>query len=933
MALVQPKIIGPLSELSSAIHVTGQLLGSTVTVFNLDKKLLASGIATSGDQYFDLISGEVLSSKDKLVAVQEFGGEVSDFEENMAMGIQPGPKNSGELGLLIINTPLFKCGRFISVSGLIPGISVEVFQNGSNIGTGVAQENEAVIKLDSELTLFNVSIRQVANLSTGLIRGPFKTEKVEIYPTLGKHRLPFPKINEPIRECDLSILATQIINGTIVTIHKMNSNSDLIYECASNQYWLNLDKELEEGDEITIKQDLDNQCELFGDWSDPIKVGPIGIVDPPIILEPVCKGQSIIKLINLRPGSNISIIANDEVYHGTNPNNSTETEFKIPPVISPNIEAKQELCGIFSENSKKIIVNEHNEEIQGVNLISPLYTCASTVSVKNIHPGSILQVFRKDTEGNEYPISGQEYINSIQASISVAPLLKKGWEVFIVQWACNGKRTDSNVERVINSVSLLPPIILNNVIEGDTQIQVRGVLNGAKADIYIVRHGFSMFWAGSKIGDGLYNFIYISPIFPILSGDTILVSQTMCNEISGINDGVVVKSKLSYGPRPFYIIGHNTNSIEMVTDVLNAGANAIEPDININDSKELCISHGKGDSDAPLLSNFLDDLHNVAFENPNLSLVIFDCKSDSANPDNGLKLLTEIRNRLTYDTGINIIISVAEFKDVSIFDKIKYIIGPREGLMIDYENDPIAVSNHFQSIGVSNYAFGNGVTGLEIDLPIFGKTGPNVKKSLEQSCSFKAATNLNKFNYAWTINGLNTGGSELIQEFIHIGIDGLIVDGEDRVTGLSYSLLPNIINLKNIVLANSSIIRIAHRIDDHMRPENYAYGLTIQTKDKRYAGTDTNITFKLNGTLGAASYIFNSNLDSRMERNHLDYITIQSDDLGTLNSISISHDNQGLGPKWYLDYIIVESYKYGVRKTAKFDKWIDDSGVFTENLI
>lgn len=580
---------------------------------------------------------------------------------------------------------------------------------------------------------------------------------------------------------------------------------------------------------------------------------------------------------------------------------------------------------------------DFHDDIKSVNLINPLYTCASTVSIKNIHPGSILQVFRKDIEGHEYPISGQEYINSIQATITVSPLLQKGWKVFVVQWACNGKRTDSNVERVINSVSLLPPIILDNVVDGDTQIQVRGVLNGAKADIYIVRHGFSMFWAGSKTGDGLYNFIYITitPNFPILSGDTILVSQTLCNEMSGINNGVVVKSKLGYGPRPFYIIGHNTNSIEMVSDVINAGANAIEPDININDSGELCISHGKGGSDAPLLSDFLDHLHNIA--DLSLSLVIFDCKSDSANPDNGLKLLTEIRNRLTYDTGINIIISVGTREDGSIFDKIKYIVGPREGFMIDGENEPIKVSNYFQSIGVSNHAFGNGITGLEI-------LGPKVRPSLEHSCSFKAATNLNKFNYAWTINGFNTGGSELIQEYIHIGIDGLIVDGEDRVTGISYSLLPNIINLKNIVLSNNRIIRIANIVDDPMKPENFAYGLTIHTGDNSGAGTDSNIKFQINGTLGNTSYIFNSRLPYRMERDGFDinslqssdglnYITIPSDDLGTLISISVSHDTQGWGSDWYLDYIIVESFKYGVRKTAKFDKWIDDSSVFTENLI
>jgi hypothetical protein len=46
-------------------------------------------------------------------------------------------------------------------------------------------------------------------------------------------------------------------------------------------------------------------------------------------------------------------------------------------------------------------------------------------------------------------------------------------------------------------------------------------------------------------------------------------------------------------PRPFYIVGHNPNTIADVHAALDAGANAIEPDVNVYDDHEdqLCISH------------------------------------------------------------------------------------------------------------------------------------------------------------------------------------------------------------------------------------------------------------------------------------------------------------------------------------------------------
>ena len=69
----------------------------------------------------------------------------------------------------------------------------------------------------------------------------------------------------------------------------------------------------------------------------------------------------------------------------------------------------------------------------------------------------------------------------------------------------------------------------------------------------------------------------------------------------------VVTPPPPFGPRPFYIVGHNTNTMTQVRAALDAGANALEPDINVYSARpgDLCISHGEGSSSAPTLVDFL----------------------------------------------------------------------------------------------------------------------------------------------------------------------------------------------------------------------------------------------------------------------------------------------------------------------------------------
>ena len=395
--------------------------------------------------------------------------------------------------------------------------------------------------------------------------------------------------------------------------------------------------------------------------------------------------------------------------------------------------------------------------------------------------------------------------------------------------------------------------------------------------------------------------------------------------------------RLGPAPRPFYVIGHNPNTIDDVNAALDAGANAIEPDVNIHGDGHLCISEVTvagtkflGSGGAPSLEDFLDDLHSVAFRRPQLALVVFDVKPQAARPEYGPTILNEIRTRLTHDTNVNVIISVADLPHAHLFDDIKSSLGPREGLAVDSENDPVRVSG-WAFGDVANQCYGNGIA----DVFRGSTAAPHIRPSIEKACALRAGLGRIKFIYTWSI-GIEDPWD--MEEYVRIGADGIIAG--DRPAAFDR---PSVRMLRDVIDQGKfqTMIRLATREDNPFTPSNFAYALTVHTDSRHNAGTDANITFTLTGSFGSSSKTVDTSLigsifggtPGRME-NGLDYVTLPSTDLGDLISITVRRDDQGNAPEWYLNWIRVESFRYGgVSKQANFERWIDTTSPFTQPLV
>jgi hypothetical protein len=183
---------------------------------------------------------------------------------------------------------------------------------------------------------------------------------------------------------------------------------------------------------------------------------------------------------------------------------------------------------------------------------------------------------------------------------------------------------------------------------------------------------------------------------------TLANSAQMSGSVS-VRDLMTLLGPASFGRRPFYVIGHNTNRISEVKEAENAGANVVEPDVNTWYGRpyELRVCHEQDDRALlhPLLVPFLQDLRQVALANPQLALVMFDSKLGI--PADGQELLNAIHTHLTPGLDLNVIVSVANLDQASFFDSIYGQLTPREGMMIDEENQPLEVSDYFTKRGVT----------------------------------------------------------------------------------------------------------------------------------------------------------------------------------------------------------------------------------------
>src|SRR6266851_4872590 len=365
-------------------------------------------------------------------------------------------------------------------------------------------------------------------------------------------------------------------------------------------------------------------------------------------------------------------------------------------------------------------------------------------------------------------------------------------------------------------------------------------------------------------------------------------------------------------PRPFYIFAHNPNTVHDAEVALQAGANALEPDITVAEPDTANPSCGTGvlvdwDSSSPNRDGLCSDtrfvdwlkgVHNLATQYPGLALIAFDIKSRAATAAHGVEIRDAVRTYLNTDgVNINVIFSVGTQSDGGVFDNILGTLLPREGVQIDAEDDPGAVVNFFFARNYfDNIAYGDG-TAFQ---------GPNLPRAIDRAAFLRASAGYPKaVTYVYTLNHVTS-----MHSFIYSGVDGIIPDA----FGVQASGDPSYITTLRNVVNEHPEIRVATRDDNPFVPALQSYGLETLTDSDLFSGTDANLTFTLLGCRGSATItvdtgeVLNPIYDSgRMRDGNRDWMAIPSMNLGKLTSVTIFNDGSGDAPGWDFDYIRVSS--------------------------
>jgi hypothetical protein len=352
--------------------------------------------------------------------------------------------------------------------------------------------------------------------------------------------------------------------------------------------------------------------------------------------------------------------------------------------------------------------------------------------------------------------------------------------------------------------------------------------------------------------------------------------------------------------RPFFIIGHNPNTAAEARDFLDAGANALEPDIQFDpdgpDTYYVSENHpfpGSHSHDPEhSLRAYLAGLREYLTppqNRPRLALIAFDVKNAPKNGDSGAfdvnAFLAHVAEHLTSHpeaAGVAVLVTVPS-QDRSSFLARWTGAAKRVGIGIDAEDDPKIVKKRLGKFS-GKYTYGNGVSIL---------SDPDLYYWVSEAKGMQASTGGRdcRLVYPWVLSD----ESEM-RDYLDLRVDGAIV-GLDAVAALR-GILSDPRYADAFALA-------AQGADPFADPQPPAYGLTVRTANVAEAGTDSPISFRLSGDGGSLTSVLQGSYEGMLERSSVNRVTLEGLDLGPLRSITLSSLSGGPFSGWLPDKIEV----------------------------
>jgi outer membrane protein assembly factor BamB len=523
MALLAPRVDGPLSECSSSVRVEGQITGATVELHMTGHAgVIGGGVATWSDQTFPLNGGLNLTAGSTVQALQRQGVTVSALGPGITVQKKP-----PVIGPVVFQSHLYVCGTCVWLTGAVPGAKVDVDVLGVPRGSGIAADGNARLGLAPAIGgADTLTARQTACGTAGVLTtGP----KPDPTPGTNERQLPAPTLPGPLKACDPAVLVTNVFEGATVTIHRTGGAMQSACFDATG-LWFILSTPLVLGEKVTASQAFP-ACKITGASSTPpLTVQPTVPVPPPTVIKPLCAGQTSVTLTDLQPGAEVEIFqAGVSLGLAQAPGEAT-FDFPTPPLVAGSmVTATQTLCTHSSVQSNAVPVDPAPAHMPQPVVPGPLFQCAAVVRVTNLHVGARVYVF-STLLGAEIG-DAQAFASTVD--VAVAPLLMTGDHIFAVQIGCGHTSIKSAPPvPVKHAPALTVPAVAAPLTDCMTAVRVIHVVPGALVDVYVNKA-----WRGTAAAPAATVNVPISGHLNV--GDVVTARQRLCTMISDFSENAV----------------------------------------------------------------------------------------------------------------------------------------------------------------------------------------------------------------------------------------------------------------------------------------------------------------------------------------------------------------------------------------------------------
>lgn len=369
--------------------------------------------------------------------------------------------------------------------------------------------------------------------------------------------------------------------------------------------------------------------------------------------------------------------------------------------------------------------------------------------------------------------------------------------------------------------------------------------------------------------------------------------------------------------RAFYAIAHNPNTLAEVAAYLDAGANALEPDICFvsGHPETYYVAHDHTPFSTPFnaahsLRAYLQGLRALMTPDAagrrrgaGLALIAFDYKDAERGGDiNALLRIVDAEfSSHPACAGVAILVTVSDRSHAGFLGQWAQD-RPDAGVGIDEDDAPAAALAALRQTGQRHVAYANGVM----------KYSPKqVYSSLAEAKALQAGSAdgaMPRLVYTWVL-----AQPETLRAYLELGLDGVIID---------LATVPQLLAILEEPRYRDNYRLAGNGHNPWQAPAMPQYALSVRTADRPLAGTDVRIRFTLRGSSAEVERVIDGGRSHMFERGAVNGFSLDGVDVGQVQSLTVQALDDGLAAAWLGQHI--ELSGRSLARPLRFDFGAED---------